>query len=459
MPSRKPKKFCRLTKFLEVTDKDLHQTFDDLCLFSLFRSRGGRGITFLYPTDKSYRKKIIDLAYSNTPEKAIDMIKALVLMDYLPSPTDFKNKKDDIPNSLKKKLEVEDADSKSVKLKGGLKLELNSSFIPLRSDDHVAVYKLSGKGELSLSGSPSTMKYTQGKTGGSYYGGDIANYKAKLTKFVEHVYTTDRLFGKNVYKFVLALIYQYAIKNTDINYKKKIYSYITASSRATYYLLVNPHSNIEILSTNLYSILAKLDDKTWEAEKNDLNLFNKSRDALLQEVGVITNVSRDSDYVVQKNILDTSRNSMEYVQKISEEYTDKQKLAQDLLSVYCYLSAIKEAENPNDNSYYKDCFLYVMKKLFNDPSYILRGTRDLAYNLTLYGNLLKSDAFLYKPKLSSQPRDSRYPVVDELPKPTDSKTLFTIEHSREMAKYGGGDGIPSEIRALMGGVHIKTELS
>ena len=90
MPSKKVKKFCRVTKFLEQTDKDLYQALDDLCLFGLFRTRG-RGVTFLYPTDKSYRKKIIDSAYSNTPEKAVDMIRSLVLLDYLPSPNDFKN--------------------------------------------------------------------------------------------------------------------------------------------------------------------------------------------------------------------------------------------------------------------------------------------------------------------------------------------------------------------------------
>ena len=52
MPAKKVKKFCRVTKFLQQTDKDLHQALDDLCLFGLFRTRG-RGVTFLYPVDKS----------------------------------------------------------------------------------------------------------------------------------------------------------------------------------------------------------------------------------------------------------------------------------------------------------------------------------------------------------------------------------------------------------------------
>ena len=207
MPSKKVKKFCRVTKFLEQTNKDLYQALDDLCLFGLFRTRG-RGVTFLYPTDKSYRKKIIDHAYSNNPEKAVDMIKALVLLDYLPSPTDFNNKKDDIPNALHKKLEVDSADANGVKLKSGHKLEVDKSFVPLRAGEPVAVYKISGKGELPLTGAASTMKYNN-KSKGEYRGGSLEKSdEIKITECVESIYAKGE---KKIYRTVMSLIYQYAV--------------------------------------------------------------------------------------------------------------------------------------------------------------------------------------------------------------------------------------------------------
>ncbi|MGK0368102.1 MAG: hypothetical protein ACI9QD_001243, partial [Thermoproteota archaeon] len=137
------KKFCRITKYLETIDKELYTILDDLCLFGLFRSRGS-GVTFLYPTDKSYRKSIAKEAYGNTPEKAVDMIKALVLSDYLEKPADFSNKKDNIGNMLRKKLEIDKVEGDVVLLKGGLKLTMSK--FKAMSGDSLAVYCLAGKG-------------------------------------------------------------------------------------------------------------------------------------------------------------------------------------------------------------------------------------------------------------------------------------------------------------------------
>ena len=149
MPSHKLKKFCRLTQYLEQVDKDLYQAFDDLCLFGLFRVRGN-GVTFLYPTNKAYRKKIIDHTYSNNPEKAIDMVKALVLLDYIPRPSEFKSKT--VVNSLHLPVAVSKADTKEVELKSGHTLTVAKDFATLRADDPVAVYHMSGTGELPMTG-------------------------------------------------------------------------------------------------------------------------------------------------------------------------------------------------------------------------------------------------------------------------------------------------------------------
>jgi hypothetical protein len=458
MPLRKPKKFCRLTKFLEVTDKNLHQAFDDLCLFSLFRTRGTRGITFLYPTSKTYRKKIIDLAYSNTPEKAIDMIKALVLMDYLPRPSDFKNKKDDIPNSLRKKLEVEDADSKSVKLKGGLKLELDTSYVPLRSDDNVVVYKLSGTGELSTTGTPSNMKYAQGKSTGGYFGGqynggddNITDYKNKLSNFVKKTYINDEKCGRDVYKCVLTILYNYVVKTNDNRLIASVYGGICASARATYYNILCPHANINTydIPPEAYKLIAQIETNVWSKMKDNKQAYKDSLDSLIDKAGV-SEPTDDAIYKIQYKALQNSLLHHDYAKELKAAYGDKKNdLAKDLLTVYCYLAALQEAADP---SYYETCFLVVMVNLFNKPIEISESnTNDLAHNITLYGNLLKSDAFLFKPCKSNKAVDKRYiNLHGDFPDPTLLTNIFTIVNNDVMEIYGGND-ISPELLKLMGG--------
>jgi hypothetical protein len=454
MPLRKPKKFCRLTKYLEVIDKDLHQTLDDLCLFSLFRTRGTRGVTFLYPTDKSYRKKIIDLAYSNTPEKAIDMVKALVIMDYLPKPLDFKNKKDDIPNSLRKKLEVDDADSSSVKLKGGLKLVLATDFIPMHSDEQVCVYKLSGKGELSTSGTPSTMKYNQGKQGG-YHGGTQTDDKKTINSFVESQYKHDN-HGKMVYKFIMGAVYAYINKDGTREVLKQVYKGLCASARAEYYVIIEPFSDTNKYLENSKEILKSIAEYT---RNNNawLHFCNKSesnyiinRNAIINTESTDYTMQMDTTYKLQTELINSVNEPNLYKSKLINAYdikynSDKSFLSKDLITVYCYLASCNEW---SDESYYNTTFVYIMKHIFNEPSKITSGSNDLAHNMTLYGNLIKSDAFMYVPHQSTDTLNTNYKDINEFPEPTLKQSLFSIIQSKKMAVYGGSD----EADALFGGV-------
>ena len=441
MPSKKVKKFCRVTKFLEQTDKDLYQALDDLCLFGLFRTRG-RGVTFLYPTDKSYRKKIIDHAYSNTPEKAVDMIKALVLLDYLPSPTDFKNKKDDIPNALHKKLEVDSADANGVKLKSGHKLEVDKSFAPLRAGEPVAVYKISGKGELSLTGAASTMKYNN-KSKGGYRGGSLEKSdEIKLTECVERIYASGQ---SKIYMTVMSLIYQYAADNADAVVKKLIHGRICASARASFYNIVAPWSlekdyNIAtmIRGADLVSLVAC--DQATVA-----NLIKSREDQYKTQLGRLINVvdGRTDRAVTEKRdekrkeLINVIKTPTEARTKVLTAYEgDSSRLYKDLLTVYCYIAALNEAEDP---SYFTNSFVFVMKHIFNHNNSFSESVNETVYNLSIYYNLIKSDAFLYIPVSNKNQIDPLYTDKHSiLPDPND-ESLFTIQFNTDLvSKFGGG---------------------
>lgn len=172
---RAVKKFCSINQWLQKVDNELYGVFDALCLHRLLApARNTTGVTFLYPEDKKYKKSIVDAAYGETPEKAVQMLKSLVIKAYLSKTSDFISQRDDIPNKLGQKIEVTSADSTSVTLVGGGKLKKPTgakTFDPRADRVNMAVYMLSGGKPIPLDGKKSDMKYAQGnpqKTGGAY---------------------------------------------------------------------------------------------------------------------------------------------------------------------------------------------------------------------------------------------------------------------------------------------------
>jgi hypothetical protein len=442
MPT-KLKRFCRITKFLEQHDKELYQTIDDLCLFNLFRSRGN-GITFLHPSDKAFRKKIIDSAYSDSPEKAIDMIRSLVLMDYLPSPKDFESKKDDIPNALRKRLEVASADAKTVTLKSGHKLTVESKFAPIRSNDPSAVYILSGPGPLPLTGPSANMKYAQKKAPDGEFSGGGGHDKTKLVRFVESNYPTHN----NIYKAVLAFLYkkaQFAGDDVVCN----VYRGMCASARATFYVLMCPHSigdpyNLGTVMTDVCSFSTNIEPSNIseslsicasEYEKLRDEIIKTSRDKLMINQREIL----ETTSLIRKSLLSETSSFVDIRAVLTQAYNgDKNRLAKDVFTVYCFLSSINEV---GDSSYYTNCFTFVVKNIYNDLTHVLNHNRDLAFNLSVYLNLIKSDALVYVPALSAEPPEPGF--TRQMPDPTSKSDLFSIYKNESTEKTGGGDSLAS----------------
>lgn len=160
--ARALKKFCKIPRYIEQIDGEFAKMISDLCLERLFIPRGSNGITFLYPKDDDYRKEIITAAYSNHPEKAIQMVESLIILDYLPRPGDFIRKKDDIPNALRQRIEIASADASSVKLTCGATLHSDTDFAPISTRENMAVYHITNA-RVPLNGPKATMKYSAQK--------------------------------------------------------------------------------------------------------------------------------------------------------------------------------------------------------------------------------------------------------------------------------------------------------
>ena len=136
-------RYCSILNYIKNSDEDLYDIITDLCIARWFTPRRKNGITFLFP-DSALVKKIKKIVGEDEPEKVIPLFKALILDDYLPEPSDFENKKSDIPTRDRKKLPIKNVSGDKIILSNGATLSPDKSFKPRSDRMNMAVYKLSG---------------------------------------------------------------------------------------------------------------------------------------------------------------------------------------------------------------------------------------------------------------------------------------------------------------------------
>jgi hypothetical protein len=432
MPPQKMKKFCKISKYLEMYDKELYQVFDDLCLFPLLRVRN-RGVTLLRPTDKVFRKRLIDATYSQSPETAVGIIKTLILLDFLPDINSYKSR--EIPNASKFKLEVDKVEGKKFTLKSGHVGEINSKFAPLMSGDLASVWDLSGKDELPLSGTPVVMDNRDRQVAG---GMGITSRKA-LGEFVENTYQKGGE-DKNVYKATMSCLYKHATNTENVQLCKQLVDAMCATARASFYVIVEPHTH-----TPQYIVFDDLINKTMLAKESYpkcIDIFSKSyeksRNDLIRKVyseREERNVKVAANDVIRKKLL-TNINHITLRSDIQKEYNNDIKFAKDAFTMYCFLSTCNEAGDPK---YYNECFLYVVRNIYTTPNVIISSSNtDVAYILSIFLNLLKSDVFKYVPFLvNNGENESRVGYLSKIIDPTDIKSVFTVEQNDITFTQGG----------------------
>jgi hypothetical protein len=434
---QKMKKFCKISKYLEIHDKQMFQVFDDLCLFPLLRVRN-RGVTFLRPVNKEFRTQIINATYSQSPETAVDIIKTLILYDFLLDAKSSMGRT--IPNASKFKLEIEKIDGKKLILKSKHVIEPDNAFKTLRHGDLAAVWTLSGTGGLPLSGKSVSMDDSDRKVSGG-----AMLLRETLGKFVENTYQKGE---KKIYRATMACLYKYAATSETEATCKLIVDTMCATARASFYVIVEPYAD-----KKLYNVFDELINKTLlvkDAYPESVNIFDMSyekvRNALIKKV-YPTRKNRNTlvaaNDVSRKNILSVI-NQHTLKRAIENSYNDPEKFAKDAFTMYCFLSTRNEE---GDSSYYKNCFCYVVRNLYKTPTEITSTTLpDVAFTMSIYGNLLKSDAFKYVPFLFGDgENEPRIGYEDDIPSPTDLKTVFTIEQNELTNKQGGGSKSVEEL--------------
>jgi len=128
--------------YLEQTDTNLYNLIRHLCLGKmLVPRRNSPGITFLRP-DKALFGKINQLVESQ-PEEAANILRSMVLLDYLETLDDFEDKKSDIPTLLRKKLPIASVSDTKITLTNGAEITKDKDFQHRDDRNNIAVYIIS----------------------------------------------------------------------------------------------------------------------------------------------------------------------------------------------------------------------------------------------------------------------------------------------------------------------------
>jgi hypothetical protein len=281
------KYYCKITDYVQEVNPDLAEILRGTCS-NLTNLKGKNGLTFLMPTDKATIDELRKLAESDNIKdftSACDMINAMIVYDVMNSPSDWADKKDDIPNALKQRIEVDSVSGKTVKFKSGATATLDEKFKPMVKDEsrgpRLRVWALSGKIPVTTD-KPTTFKYRlrKGEVPAAKKGGyspsssQLENLRWKIAIAVENLYMFDkeqsRVYGgaesrgysdaataphsqhKSAFlDYALSLVDFIGRNHVDMLYKRVLP--VVSFNNVDFYLLVEPHktSGSYLLSDNV----------------------------------------------------------------------------------------------------------------------------------------------------------------------------------------------------------------
>jgi hypothetical protein len=425
MPNKQLKKFCKLDTYIEQKDMDFYKVFNQVCSGHILRPvRGSDGVTFLYPKEKSYRQKIINSVYGDNPENAVKMIKALVIRGYYPNTKSFTG---EISNTLQQKIPIGEVTDKHVKIGKDLVIEKDPNFSTFGSHNNMAVYILSGKGEMPLDGPKASELLEKPRVGG----GNSSSEKDKLHSILQSIYSGQIEQENNIYVKKVFLQLKYLCDIADVE-KSTLLDYLGNDEISDSYLL---DMYCEKFCTNFFSTVCKCMDVN-SSYFDKLNNITKQHyiDAKKCVLGDSSNNnSKDPDRM--KNL----QSPMDIRDRVNTLYnSDNDRIAKDLFIVFCNINKDLWMTSYNKVESYEN-FAYMASKIYTCKLDIINTGFDIPRDLTLYGNLLKSDVFLYSPQAEFS--NVTLPVPETLPSPM-NMSLYSLCGFVNSKLFRGGSNEP-----------------
>lgn len=436
------KKFCNLDNYVEQVDPAFYAVFEKTCQYGLLRpARGSTGITLLFPKDKAYRDNIIKTVYSSAPEPAIDMLKALVLKDFYPNLASFKN----APiNNLNQKLIIDSITDKAVKLVGGLEITPDPKFMPMSFRTNIAVYLVSGKGEMPTKNPVTAFESKPLKSGGfSFYSkGPMQELVAK--QYAGEIGLIQNIYVKKVYLQLKELMRPFMGDENSGELKElksKVREFLGNDEFSDSYLLdmfCDERCNGVVLecmrSTEYRPAFNKITKAHYIAMKNSFLETPNGNDVSVKDPHRLKGISNPIDIRL----------------KVMEHYNnDKQRVGRDLFIVYCNISRDQWNTSVDAVDLFNN-FAYVVGNVYTKCTDMVSQDFDIPRDLTIYGNLLKSDVFKYVAQTTFDSAPLSLPT--SIPSPLDMGlySLCRFINMKSINNTTGGNSNESSMAYLLG---------
>lgn len=256
MSSIKPKRYCRITLYIEQKDRQLAEAIDKVCLFGkpFSPSRDDNGVTFLYP-DKKTRDDIVKAA-TEDPELAHKMIRSLIIRGYFPNPSSWN---DVVANQLSQSVNITNKDGKTVTFSNNSTATVARDFSPAalgrEGKPRLAVYNLVGPMSLDGPDAKDVLPTVTTKAGGYDYEEGTFN-RGRFMRRLQSDYTA-KIFdlgddGKPVHQLInpyleklVSLLGYIEVKHPDLY--PEIMTLVDPGTQASMYILLEPYKNANYL--------------------------------------------------------------------------------------------------------------------------------------------------------------------------------------------------------------------
>jgi hypothetical protein len=408
----------------------------------------------LYPEEKSIRKSIIEATYSKTPEKAVKLVKALILRGCYRSVDSLSGT---VTNALNHLVEI-----KGDKWEGfTLTQPKNVEYFDHRGN--ISIIAMKGKGTIKTTGELSPIKHDP-RAKDSVKGGSLWNmgcgcmcwpsHRVSLAKKLAKHYKTERQKKSNV--FVKKVTLQLCIlKNDypDIYRSEKLYNHLGCEELSDSFLLdmITP----EEVFCKLWKCFGKDSNYLGEMTEDNMQYEGKQMTYYERYKHEKMEVIKQSRYATKDAVVNALKsNRQEQEQLISKVvavcdireslisvYRNKYQLGKDLFIVFtCIMKEMWEHEL--DMSSFDD-YSYMAIHVYTCCEDMVNQEFNQFKDATLHGNLLKSDIFKFIAWTDCDVyKEAGYPS-DKYPKPIDLSifSLICIVEAYVALKTGGDESI------------------
>lgn len=253
------KRSCTVADYLSSHHPKLFEAVQNLCIVGTLNPRHGDGVTFVIPDDKTV-DELHKASVSDDDAKltaAVSTIKAHTIPMYLATVAEFDAVKDDVPNGLDQRLEIESASGGVVTLKNGTTFKPDPKFKAMPHKAGLSAVFVA-TGAIPTAGPASTKKHAgrpprpAGKGRAGAVGSDepdVAKVRGAICHTVESamapLVTRQTEGAQNPYLAAVLSLLDFLKKASPEAYERAVCT-LDYSPYASFYLLVEPDSAAQL---------------------------------------------------------------------------------------------------------------------------------------------------------------------------------------------------------------------